>query len=163
MSTYDRNKAAEYARKYAISPNSEYHKFDNDCTNFVSQALFVGGWPMIQGDKKMSTSWYYDKGAWFPGLISPASYTWGGASNFHAFLTWSRRAELVDGASKLGVGDVVQMSNGGQIHHTMIVTAGGSDLKLSYHTTNKLDEPLSKIVANSPGETFIYWKLRNSY
>ncbi len=163
MTVYDRNKAVTYARKYALSPNSDYHTFPNDCTNFVSQALFIGGWTMIQGDKKMSTSWYYDKGAWFPGLISPASYTWAGASNFHAFLTWSGRAALVQGPGQLTAGDVVQMSTNGQIHHTMIVTAGGNDLKLSYHTTNRLDEPLSKIVANSPGETFIYWKLPSSY
>ena len=41
-SSYDRDKAVEYAKKYATGHNRKYSKFDEDCTNFVSQALIEG-------------------------------------------------------------------------------------------------------------------------
>ncbi|GAJ60454.1 hypothetical protein B23_3699 [Geobacillus thermoleovorans B23] len=37
------DKAVEYARKWALSYNPEYKKYDNDCTNFVSQILYAAG------------------------------------------------------------------------------------------------------------------------
>src|SRR5262249_34855138 len=110
MSTsYSRIKAVHYAQTYALSTNTKYHTFtSSDCTNFVSQALYAGGWPMIQGEKKVSSVWYYDFDSWFPGWISPASYTWAAAANFHSFLSASGRAKKVTGAEALELGDVVQ-------------------------------------------------------
>ena len=40
---YDREKAAEYAQKYAKDGNSYFYEFGADCTNFVSQAEAVAG------------------------------------------------------------------------------------------------------------------------
>lgn len=42
---YDGEKAADYAVEHAASDNynKDYHKFDSDCTNFVSQCVYTGG------------------------------------------------------------------------------------------------------------------------
>lgn len=42
---YNREKAVEYARRWAYDRNPQYYNFDpigGDCTNFVSQCLFAG-------------------------------------------------------------------------------------------------------------------------
>jgi RHS repeat-associated protein len=51
---YDRNAAINYAVKYAVNGNSEYRRFESDCTNFVSQSLQAGG--LIQ-----EKDWVYNK------------------------------------------------------------------------------------------------------
>lgn len=66
---YDRQKAIEYARKWAFARNPAYYNFDTvggDCTNFISQCLYAGskvmnytkdtGWYYINGNQK-SPSW----------------------------------------------------------------------------------------------------------
>ncbi|MBD3885863.1 amidase domain-containing protein [Phormidium tenue FACHB-886] len=40
---YDRERAVQYAKEYALKPNSQYIVFGNDCTNFASQVLIEGG------------------------------------------------------------------------------------------------------------------------
>jgi hypothetical protein len=40
---FNRGAAAAYARKYAHDGNPDYHKFGNNCTNFISQSLLAGG------------------------------------------------------------------------------------------------------------------------
>ena len=42
---YDRQKAKEYAKKWAYSRNPKYYNFDNvggDCTSFISQCIYAG-------------------------------------------------------------------------------------------------------------------------
>ena len=42
---YDRQKAYNYAQKWAFKRNPIYYNFDNvggDCTSFVSQCIFAG-------------------------------------------------------------------------------------------------------------------------
>src|SRR4051794_4928356 len=82
MPLYSRYASSEYGMKYALSPNPSYPPFPNDCTSFVSQALFAGGWTMIDGGRKDSSVWWWGLSVW-----SNASYTWGGAHNFSQFLT----------------------------------------------------------------------------
>lgn len=41
--SYDVIKAVNYARTYALQANPEYPKFEENCTNFVSQCLLAGG------------------------------------------------------------------------------------------------------------------------
>ncbi|MEM6469865.1 MAG: amidase domain-containing protein [Planctomycetota bacterium] len=155
---FDHGKAAAYARKYALNYNTAYHAFDNDCTNFVSQAMLAGGWQMT-GPREFRARqrddvWWYG-GAWF----TRASYTWGGAQNFYNFVRVSGRGYLVDDSERLSFGDVVQMRSGGVVYHTMVVTGKeDGDLLLSYHTSDHLDEPLSAIMSRSQSE-FIFWKI----
>lgn len=40
---YNPNTAVQYARQYALHPNSTYPEFSSDCTNFLSQSLRAGG------------------------------------------------------------------------------------------------------------------------
>jgi hypothetical protein len=47
---YNRVLAAGYVAKYALQNNQAWIKDIEDCTNFVSQALYFGGWPMTAGD-----------------------------------------------------------------------------------------------------------------
>ena len=56
---YTRNGAIAYAHQYALYPNPEYYYFpDNDCTNFVNQAIYHGS----NGEKVGSNTygWYYN-------------------------------------------------------------------------------------------------------
>jgi hypothetical protein len=151
--------AASYARTWASSTNPAYGRFSNDCTNFVSQAMEAGGWSMITGssycdDRKKDSVWWFNPGgctytacpwSWCPTVKSVnASYTWGGAQNFFDFVRTSGRGTAASKVRDLDVGDVLQMdfSGGGHIGHTMIVTnKTSSNLYLSYHTSDHLDEP----------------------
>ena len=102
---------------------------------------------------------------WYGGsLLTRASYTWAGAQNFYHFLETSKRGERVASPNMLDRGDVVQMSIDGHVHHTMVVVKNtGSDLLLCYHTDDHLDEPLTKIQSRASDETFIYWKISDTW
>ena len=159
MPTFNRFAARDYATKYALKGNSAYPPFDNDCTSFVSQCMLTGGWTMIGGsvwDRKDDDVWWWGKSSW-----SKASYTWGGAHNFSKFLTAVGRGKSCKRAD-LEVGDVVQISKNGHVFHSMVVTETGSSIKLSYHTTNTLNKPLTDIEPQYPtsdGCAFLFWKI----
>ena len=64
----DRQAIANYARQFvgsnlgtdsSLGWNPNYPHFGNDCTNFASQALFAGGWPMQDGNGDGVTAWYF--------------------------------------------------------------------------------------------------------
>ncbi len=151
--SFSGSRAAAYAVKYAKSPNRAYKKYGKDCTNFVSQAMYAGGWTMIGGsvwDRKDNDVWWYGRSRW-----STASYTWGGAENFYRFLKKLSRGGHVPHLKRLNEGDVLQYGpkGGGNIEHTMIVNRkSGTNLYLAYHTPNRLDVPLF----SEPGKTGIY-------
>lgn len=82
-SNYNRDKAREYALKWATSSNKEYYNFINDggdCTNFVSQVLRAGGLEFI-GSKTNATSiksWFY-----YSSNLPNRSSTWTAANPFN--------------------------------------------------------------------------------
>ena len=170
---YNRAKAVAYARRWASSPNPAYDEADNDCTNFVSQALLAGGWTQVSrtsddSDRQEKTVWWYgQRSGWYRGINS--SWTWANAQFFHDFLKLSGRGKQVSDPMKLRPGDVVQIKDSSRVHHTMIVSqvvpASGSspgDLKLCYHTSNELDILLSEVQRRAAGETFIYWQISDT-
>ncbi len=56
---YDRNKAVQYAHKWAYARNPEYLDFENmggDCTNFASQCIYAGSGIM---NYTPVYGWYY--------------------------------------------------------------------------------------------------------
>ncbi len=59
---YDRDKAVEYAKDWWNKRNPDCANFENDCANFVSQALYAGGWPMNQ-------NWYCHPKPWWERVI----------------------------------------------------------------------------------------------
>lgn len=80
---YNREKAREYALKWATSSNKEYYNFINDggdCTNFVSQVLRAGGLE-FKGNKSNATSidsWFY-----YSSNLPNRSSTWTAAQPFN--------------------------------------------------------------------------------
>jgi hypothetical protein len=168
MPLFNHQAAAAYARRWAKSTNPQYPRFGNgigdDCTNFVSQAMLAGGWTMHgAGDLERSFDnvWWYGLGP-----FSRASYTWSGAPNFARWIVASGRGVRAKGPMELQPGDVVQIRFAGQpqIGHTAIVTGkSGTDLKLSYHSLDHLDESYNSIVGRNPRAEFILWKISSSF
>lgn len=168
---YHRDRAVAYARKWAMSTNPTYPPFDNDCTSFVSQAIHEGGIPMA-GARDYSLRWSADIWWYEPGGVSGwlgarsirASYTWSGADMFAKRLRKAALAIEEAGPDKLIPGDLVQLSDGKQMRHSMIVTGvsgdgANRDLLLSYHSRNTLDKPLKDILDGS-SRTPVYWRMK---
>lgn len=86
---YSPANAAAYANTWVQDGqqlrNGDYPDFGNDCTNFVSQALFAGGYDMqgFDGDTTKYTNWYIYKENF---LNWKHSMSWGSASNLLNFL-----------------------------------------------------------------------------
>jgi hypothetical protein len=167
LQLYSGAAAAAYARKWALSTNSAYPRFGNDCTNFVSQSTEAGGWTMMGGscsDRKNNSVWWYgSSNCWWPGVR--ASYTWAGAQNFYDFTSTSGRGTAAGAVSDLNIGDVLQMKFDGStnVGHSMVVTdKKNGNLFLSYHTSDHLDEPFwgtGGILSRYPTATYYAWKL----
>lgn len=61
---YQRQRAVEYAFRHWNAPNPRYANMDTfggggDCTNFTSQCLAAGGWPMDYRQTGHYTEWWY--------------------------------------------------------------------------------------------------------
>jgi hypothetical protein len=175
MGTYNRFKAKVYATHWALGRNPDYkdysgHAGGGDCTNFISQCLFAGGWSMVNGFIQDPTAWFGPNPDSLAASISSHgglfnSFTWSAVASFKQFLNLSGRAQICK-VDELEIGDVVLMYSGGYVNpiHAMLVT-GMQELRhmptLSYHTTDRLDRPLSLIdVDNSILE---YYKLKDSF
>jgi Putative amidase domain len=176
MPLYNRIAAVNYARTWTRTGAQSYNpvwgsrEVNSDCTNFVSQALYAGGWEMVTGEVRSYRCW------WAEQLSSTGigrSFTWSGASPFYEFLQASGRAYWVNSPSQLSIGDVVQLRDigegGGAVSHTMIVTMAvppfsGNDIHLSYHSTDYLDTSYSDVQARAgSSHTPIFWKLKDYY
>jgi YD repeat-containing protein len=81
--TYSGKQAGEYARKWALTNNGEdrnrdYDFFENDCTNFVSQAIHAGGMHFMRtqvNDPRHNDPAYFVKGSgswWSQRIKTPA-------------------------------------------------------------------------------------------
>ncbi len=168
---FNRQSAVTYAQKYALQANPNYPRDpENDCTNFVSQAMLAGGWTMIGGtdnggDRKSENVWWYGKRSGISLMMGGRnwSWTWANAAFFSRFLAISQRGIRVDGPKILMPGDIIQIADSSRVHHTMIVTGKTSGgLLVSYHSVDRRDLPLSQVQASSPGETFLYWKISDA-
>jgi putative amidase-like protein len=168
---YDGNLAATYARKWANSYNSTYPQYNDDCTNFISQALKAGGWTEDH-------DWYSNanavvratggRGATGLGLVgrawSEAQGLWEyGTRSGGRFAIYSASPENRPHAPNMRLygparpGDIVfaDWDSGGRMQHTMLVTAvsgSGRDwrrVQVSAHTAPELDRALPDIVASA--------------
>ncbi len=146
---YDRRRAVEYARLWALDRNPEYDDFagvGGDCTNFVSQAVFAGSCQMN----------YTETFGWYFRSLSDRAPAWTGVEEFFGFMTGS--GDYPDAATREGpvgapcdrdyaeAGDVVQLANdAGDFYHTLIITDIDDDgeIYVSAHTVDALDRPLS--------------------
>ncbi len=145
---YQRERAVEYALRWALSRNPLFPDFagiGGDCTNFVSQAILAGGCVM---NDTLDFGWYY----FSPENRAPA---WSGVPYLYQFLTGAPEFAAENGgegpygrevdATLLDVGDVVQLSNAeGEFYHTLMITGfEGDDILVSAHTNDARNRPLS--------------------
>ena len=122
---YNRQKAYEYAKKWACGRNPKYYNFDpvgGDCTNFISQCIYEGCGEMNYNGYK---GWYYING-------NNKSPSWSGVEYLYNFLLSNNgtgpKGE-VSNIDHLKVGDVIQLSfNGITFSHSVIVVQNGNNL-----------------------------------
>lgn len=165
-----------YALKWATGGgNPDYYRFGNDCTNFVSQCMYTGGWQMVGfggGFSRASPSvWYYS-------CISSvsfrpiASYSWGAAYNFNVFILNAGRVTGVQYYQDLIPGDLIfadwdTANHGphvpdGRVDHAMIITAKTSDgnVFVSYHSNDTRNRSMIDIAAAEPSANFFGDRVR---
>ena len=146
---YDRSRAVEYARRWALSRNPLYIDFTGqggNCTNFVSQCLFAGCGVM---NTTKTYGWYY----FSPTDRAPA---WSGVDELFDFLTGKPEFIEANGgvgpyavnaadARQIQIGDVVQLQNSrGEFYHTLIISGfTDTDVLVCAQSDDALDRPLS--------------------
>lgn len=124
---YDRQKAIEYAKKWAYSRNPKYYNFDSvggDCTSFVSQCIYAGCSVMNYN----KYGWYYNNG-------NDKSASWSGVEYLYNFLInnngvgpYSKEVNL----ENIQIGDIAQLSfDGDKFSHTLIIVDKLSPTSLS--------------------------------
>lgn len=177
----DRSAIVNYARQYVGTNhdrkgflsdpqgwNSAYRTYANDCTNFVSQALFAGGWPMTPLDRHRG--WYY-----FP---DTQSLSW---VNSKWMVRWmnvyhsNERTTLLRYIWNAIPGDVIAVDWDGrglngqkpvEPIHTMVVTSrhqladGRTFIGVTYHTSNRLDKSLRELIRTHQRPAAIWWAFR---
>jgi len=142
---YDRDKALEYARKWALGRNPKYADFQNmggDCTNFASQVIHAGGCPMN-----------YNKYGWYYRNLNDRAPAWTGVEYLYRFLISNKGvgpfAEEVD-LKDVEIGDIVQLQFGydDTFDHTPVIVQikypkSINNILVAAHTIDRLDYPLS--------------------
>ncbi|WP_240794245.1 amidase domain-containing protein [Bacillus sp. BHET2] len=131
---YDRLSAVQYAERWWNSYNPAFKKFENDCTNYISQCLHAGDAPM-RGYPTKGKGWWMRNQNW--------SYSWTVANSLRWYIpnsTMGLRGELVGDPQELKLGDVIcyDFEGDGRFDHTTIVTgkdAAGMPL-VNAHTFN---------------------------
>ena len=145
---YQRERAVEYAKKWALSRNplfADFSEIGGNCTNFASQCVLAGSCVM---NYTQDFGWYYVS-------LEDRAPAWTGVDYFYDFMTMapsfaSRNggigpfASVVD-AEAAEAGDVVQLQNSrGAWYHSLVVTGRqGNEILVSAQTNDALDRPLS--------------------
>lgn len=129
--TYYRQKAVQYAEIWWNSYNQKYPHFANDCTNYISQCLQAGGFPLEQTNSK-TKGWWCKKKQW--------SYSWAVSHSLQLYLSGSPLTRIVDSVEMLFYGDLIfyDFEGDGRFNHTTIITgkdAEGTPL-VNAHSTN---------------------------
>jgi hypothetical protein len=154
-SRYDRTKALQYVRRYALKPNRRlaycglYDGTPADCTNFASQVLWHGGIPMRYSTSQDSGWWYR-----FSCLPPGSSRSWRQVNGLLQYLvTESGIGVLRSSARDLQVGDLIfyrvreagdgYRCDGNLFNHTTVVSGFDEDGEplVAYHSNEALDVP----------------------
>ena len=146
---YNRERAVEYARRWALSRNPLFIDFTGiggNCTNFVSQCIFAGA-PVMNYTETFG--WYY---------ISPTDRApaWSGVDELYTFLIGAVDFREANGGvgpygiratmpTEVQIGDVVQLRNSeGDFYHTLIISGfSNGDVLVCAQSNDALDRPLS--------------------
>ena len=121
-------KAIAYAQEWTDpahkdSMNPDFPVFgENNCTNFVSQALYAGGLPTTYGTSV--DVWNKTKWTWNLAGIAGATHTWSGAdNNYHYMKDYSGAFTVENNPWDVGQGGLIyaDWDGDGNINHAMIV------------------------------------------
>lgn len=157
--SYSNQSAANYAINWWNSRNPAYRSFDADCTNFISQALYAGGWTYVSGYYLNSSSW------WYSSLIQ--SRSWINVSYWYDFTcNNSGRTTILSNPQSLIVGEILQCDFEGDNSkdHSMIVTARYLDVVcLTYHTNDTLNRSFDEIAMLYPNAIWYPHLVHTSY
>jgi hypothetical protein len=88
---YSGPNAAAYANRWATTDNTaQYPVYSSDCTNFVSQAVYAGGYPFRNKNQNQVDAWYgYYQAVGNPNIGAvqwESSVSWINVVAFHNFL-----------------------------------------------------------------------------
>lgn len=137
---YNRTAAVEYAKQWAKKRNPSYYNFDSiggDCTNFASQCLYSGIGVM---NYTKDVGWYY---------ISPdnRAAAWTQANYFRRFMLDNKEIGPFASAvpvNRLETGDFINLFDGNQYYHTLIVVGFSKKVPLvAAHTNDAYMKPLT--------------------
>ena len=151
---YNRLLAVEYALKWGEDRNPKYYDFSligGDCTNFVSQCLYYGGYTQN-----------YSQNGWYYIDIDRRAPSWTGVNEFWNFATTNQSNFGVKLAPcplfSVEIGDVLQLNSGERFTHTLIVTSLDGGIKVTAHTVDRINAPLSAYYYESLrcGKAIIY-------
>lgn len=127
ITPYNRDRAVEYAHKWAYRRNPSYYDFENiggDCTNFASQVIHAGSGVM---NYTPTYGWYYINS-------NNRTPSWTGVNYLYNFLIGNRGQgpfAKETGIGDIRPGDIIQLSFGGGIfHHSPVVVSTGSPVSL---------------------------------
>lgn len=138
---YNRSRAVEYARKFALQRNPIFYTFEGiggNCTNFASQCLLVGSCVM---NFTPVYGWYYLS-------LNRRSASWTGVNFFYEFVTTNQDVGPYGQAGSLEnaeVGDFIQLKNSdGIFYHTLVITEiTPEEIFICANSNDALDRPLS--------------------
>ena len=146
---YDRGRAVEYAKKWALSRNDLFYDFTGgggNCTNFASQCVLAGS--LVMNPTEIF-GWYYVS-------IDNRAPAWTGVEEFYNFMCglgdFAPKSERVGPfcteveRERVEVGDVVQLANPmGEFYHTLVVSgfSEDGDIIVCAQSNDALDRPLS--------------------
>ncbi|MEO6503815.1 MAG: amidase domain-containing protein [Jatrophihabitantaceae bacterium] len=152
LAAYDYNAMYNYAYRYWDLYNIDAYRTyaENDCTNFISQIMYAGGWQFANTHlaQEDSRRWDYQWGGTWT-----TSYTWAAAHNWYFFATGSGRTTTLGYLSDLMFADVMQIDfdRNSNISHSMFVNrTSGSEKYLTYHSTDTWDKSLTSILQQWP-------------
>ncbi|OGO88643.1 MAG: amidase [Clostridiales bacterium GWF2_36_10] len=153
INTYNRQKAVDYAEKWAMRRNPKYLDFSGlggDCTNFISQCIYAGC-------NKMNYTPVY---GWFYINSNKRTASWTGVNFLYNFLINNKTKgpyAIETDVSKIELGDIVQLGDiTGRFYHSLIVTKieGQPSIETIYISTHTMD------FYNRLLNTYIFDKIR---
>ena len=156
---YRRERALEYARRWALSRNPLFYNFTEiggDCTNFVSQCVLAGCCVM---NGTPDFGWYYrsveDRAPAFTGVQAFWDF-FTGAPDFIAANGGVGPFGRESARERVEPGDVVQLGRAdGTYYHTLLVLERvGREIFVAAHSNDVYDRPLSSY--NAPRVRFLH-------